>query len=147
MAVVSDRRKLIELSTALPEDKRAAVDVAALVVLADEACSRREWKHAANILQGALIVDPDHAPAWSLLGRVAQALGDEEPAVEAFATAVMLDDSDLEAAMTLAEIELQTGHHDEARALADWLLLGEATPPELLVRADAVARKLEEVAS
>jgi len=146
MPVITDRRKLQELSQKLPAEERLGVDVAALVALATEAMERRELEHAASLLQGALVVDPDHAGAWTLLGQVEQALGEAEPAVEAYATALMLDDSDLETAMTLAELHFAAGRRDQARALVDWLVLASEDAPDLLDRARVLTTKLGEVA-
>ena len=146
MPVITDRRKLQELSRSLPDAKRRGVDVGALVTLATEALEKRELEHAADILQGALVVDPDHAAAWSLLGQVEEALGDAEPAIEAYATALMLDDADLGTAMTLAELHAATGRTAQARALVDWLVLATEDAPELLDRARALTSKLAQVA-
>ncbi|MEK7705607.1 MAG: hypothetical protein AAB426_11660 [Myxococcota bacterium] len=146
MSVITDRRKLVELSQSLPADQRAHVDVASLLTLAAHAAQRRELEHAANILQGVLVVDPDHVGAWTLLGQVEQQLGEGEPAAEAYATALMLDDADLDTAMTLAELHAAAGRTGSARALLDWLVLEVDDAPELLERARVLAAKLAEVA-
>lgn len=147
MSVVTDRRKFIELSKSLPAEQRSNVDVSSLVGLATEAVRRRELDHAESILQGALVVDPDHVAAWTLLGRVEQELGETDPAAEAYATALMLDDSDLDTAMTLAELHAAAGRAPLATALLNWLTLEIDDAPELLERARVLASKLPEVAS
>jgi len=143
MSVITDRQKLTELSKSLPADQHANVDVAALLGLAQQAVQRHELGHAEQILQGALVVDPDSAPAWGLLGKVEHALGAEPAAIEAYANAVMLNDADLATALALAELHAATGAPEKARALANWLLLACEDEPELLKRTQTLVNKLQ----
>jgi lipopolysaccharide biosynthesis regulator YciM len=144
MPVITDRQKLKNLSESLPPEKHASIDVAALIDLAQEAVQQREFGHAEDILQGALVIDPDSAPAWSLLGRVEHELGANAPAVEAYANAVMLNDSDLNTALALAQLQEATGAKDKARALVTWLMLACENDPSLLQRAKVLFDKLQE---
>ncbi|MBI2372361.1 MAG: tetratricopeptide repeat protein [Deltaproteobacteria bacterium] len=120
----------------------AAGDADVLVAAASEALSKRSIEHAIALLDGALRLDADHGRAWALLGLARKELGKRTEAIEAYERAISLDAEDEVAPVELAELYVEVGDRERARALLVWLLstLESAT---LRRRAEAALRATE----
>jgi tetratricopeptide (TPR) repeat protein len=112
-------RQVIELDPTSPEPH---------VTLGEFQYSVRNTSQARLEAQAALKLDPKHAGAHKLIGRIyrdeALASGDREkakPAIQEFRQVVEVDDSDIEAWQSLAQLYELTGQQDElVTALTRW---------------------------
>jgi Flp pilus assembly protein TadD len=77
---------------------------------------------ALSLLRAALMIDPEHARAWSLMGTALEKVGQLEAARSAYAKALLHDDQDPTTALALARIHLAAGRFGKARALIDWVV-------------------------
>lgn len=118
------------------------LDADGLVAAAQEAIRRAELESAVTLLDTALLAEPEHASAWSLLGAVREEQGQHDEAKRAYRTALSIDDRDPFATVQLATLHAKSGETDKARSLVAWLLLEEDVPEELRQRAAAVLRDL-----
>jgi tetratricopeptide (TPR) repeat protein len=82
------------------------------------------------------------AVAWKWLGLALRQLGKTAEATEALERCLTLDDSDLEAAMALAELQHQQGRTDAALSLVQFILLAERNAPDLRRRAQSLKTSL-----
>jgi Flp pilus assembly protein TadD len=80
------------------------------------------FEDALAILRAALMIDPEHARAWSLMGNALEKLGELDTARSAYATALLYDDQDPTTALALARIHLASGRAGKARALIEWVV-------------------------
>lgn len=139
---------LVPLHAALGPGPRPDPD--ALVAGAAEALRRTAHDQAEALLDAAILLDPALASAWSLYGLLSVSRGRPDEARRAYERALTLDDTDAVTALALVELyargrEPRDG--ERALALANWLILEEGTPPEIVQRAAALKRGLRVGAS
>ena len=143
MLDVSDRESLFAMHNAALAAGAEEVDVDVLVSCAMSALRQSSYDNAQAILEAAMLVDPDHAQVWSLIGMVAERQGRDHDARTAYETALGLDEDDPVTAMALAGLYARCGLGAQAGGLCHWLL-GEADDaPEIRARAAALIKTLE----
>ncbi|MFA5139826.1 MAG: tetratricopeptide repeat protein [Elusimicrobiota bacterium] len=104
-------------------------ELAALVQLAAEYCSRSRWDEAETILGQALRLDPSDVPARLALGHCRAARGDYPRAEDAFLAAVDASPRNPDAWLGLARLHLDQGRtHDAERALGALLRVDPDNP-------------------
>lgn len=141
-----DPAKLAKLHASL--GPAAGVDPGALVGAATEALRARSYEQCEKLLEAALLVDPELAPAWRLHAQLAIARNERDVARSSYERAMTLDDRDPLAAVTLAELYAEKAASDprakdRALALANWILLeGEGLSAEITERATTLKRTL-----
>jgi Flp pilus assembly protein TadD len=142
MIDLTDREKLAKLHQAAKAAGADAVDPDVLLASAQELMRLSSWEKAAQVLDGALVIDPENAEAWSLRGAVAERMGESDKARRFYLEALSRDDRDPSAAVSLAAIYARTGDEEHARALLNWLLLEEDVPEEARKRAIQIKQGL-----
>jgi Flp pilus assembly protein TadD len=93
-----------------------------LVSCASSSIRVNAFDDALAILRTALLIDPEHARAWSLMGNALEKLGRLDAARSAYAAALLHDDRDPTTALALARIHLAEGRFGKARAMIDWVV-------------------------
>ncbi|MBC7793863.1 MAG: hypothetical protein H7Z43_09150 [Clostridia bacterium] len=119
MAIVIDKEGLEQLRAGRPVQSQ---DVHELLHEAQRAVRDGELVQAESMLQEALLVDPNRASVWSLVGAVEDELGDVTTARSAYRYALSLADDD-HTALALARLHASVGEWDDAVAVATDLAL------------------------
>lgn len=114
----------------------ADVDPAVLIAAAGTALRAKAPADAIELLRLAVALEPAAARAWALLGAAFEAEGRLDDAARAYGEATNLDDDDLVAALALASVQARRGRKEQARALAEHVILRERSPS---LRAQATA--------
>ena len=117
------------------------VDVASLLKAADAAFNEERFEDTEKLLRGALIARPQRADTWHRIGRLAEAFGEIDDAVEAYRRALDLAE-DEDVALDLARILASSGDFEEAAGLANWLAL-QAASTSIQRNAAALATSIE----
>lgn len=134
MAAIVDMDRLRQMRASLPAEQLAQVDIEALIAQAIEALEARDAAGAERILQAAVMLDPEDAGCWALMGEAEEALGYLPEARTAYGHALALDADDTEVAFALARVQRRLNDPAAARALYNWMLL-EFETPDVLERA------------
>jgi Flp pilus assembly protein TadD len=122
-------RRLHDALRALQADEKGAeLDPAVLVAAAGTALRARAWANAIDLLRVAVAIEPASARAWALLGAAFEGEGRLDDAARAYGEATNLDDDDLVAALALASVQARRGRKEQARALAEHVILRERSP-------------------
>lgn len=80
-----------------------------IVRLAEKAFEQRNHRAAAQYVAKALELDPEHAGAWLLKGKLAETVGDDDRALESFLRAISCGNENPEAALCVARLQLAEG--------------------------------------
>jgi Flp pilus assembly protein TadD len=130
-----DRAKLARLHDTLLKGGTVP-DAAALVAAAGDALRIRAFDQAMALIDAALVAEPEYAPAWALRGATLEQRGDSDGAMEAYRTALAIDDHDPVTSLALASLYAKAGRVDQARSLLAFMILDEDDlPAELRQRA------------
>lgn len=119
MSIVVDQEGLARLRA---ERRELPENVHDLLHRAQNAVRRGELEDAETILQDALLVDPNRASVWSMVGALEDELGDINAARVAYRYALSLADDD-HTALALARLHASVGEWDDAVAVASHLAL------------------------
>jgi Flp pilus assembly protein TadD len=141
MSLIVDLEKLAEMRAALPPDTN--LDPEAWLERANAAMSTDDAAAAAQLVQSALIVSPEHQRSWALAGAIADRLGDIAAARDAYRRALELEDTDDVTTLALAQLHASVGEWREAEGLASWLARN-GEDDELSRRAADLAQQVRE---
>ena len=142
MAIIVDKEELAQLRAQRPVPSR---DVHELLHEAQAAVRARSFEQAESLLQDALLVDPNRASVWSMVGALEDELGDISAARIAYRYALSLADDD-HVGLALARLHASVGEWDEAIEVATHVAMAghneEARKLATKLAHDANARKV-----
>jgi tetratricopeptide (TPR) repeat protein len=121
MGVTIDLGAIEELRRSLPSAARE-LNLSDLLDRAEASRQEQRFEDAEKLLQAALLIDPEHAPTWALVGSIEDELGDIDTAREAYRRAIGLQKDD-RSALALARLLASIGEWSEASALTSYLAL------------------------
>lgn len=120
MAIVVDRDQLAALRASRP--LQGHMNVHDLLRDAERARGSGAFEEAERLLQDALIVFPERASVWSMVGALEDELGEVSLARDAYRHALSLADDD-QTALALARLHASVGEWDDAIAVATHVVL------------------------
>ena len=115
MAIVVDQKQLATLRAQRPP--QAHVSAHELLHEAEHARGRGDFDEAERLLQEALLLPPETAAVWSMVGGLEDELGSVDVARDAYRHALSLEDDD-EVGLALARLHASVGEWDDAIAVA-----------------------------
>ncbi len=100
------------------ESRSAVDDPDAYVKLAEQAIGNHQWPAARRYVSRALELQPEHAQAWLLKGKLEETAGRQENAMKSYHRSVSCESLNPEARLRMARIQIEQGRAEHtAQAL------------------------------